>query len=90
MPKGRPLQRFNQIPTCEIIQTGVVLMPSNHNPQLGSLAIHGPSQNSQTVHVSPSTCRDLSLFKGEFYLDARSTFQLVPYLKQTSLGNTVA
>ncbi|KXN86261.1 Coiled-coil domain-containing protein 58 [Leucoagaricus sp. SymC.cos] len=38
-------------------------MPSKHSTPLGSLALQGPSPNSQTVHVSPSTCQDLSLFK---------------------------
>ncbi|EKM80294.1 hypothetical protein AGABI1DRAFT_113493 [Agaricus bisporus var. burnettii JB137-S8] len=38
-------------------------MPSRHSPQLGSIALQAPSSNSQVVHVSPSTCQDLSLFK---------------------------
>ncbi|KAF8076374.1 caffeine-induced death protein 2-domain-containing protein [Lyophyllum atratum] len=36
-------------------------MPTKQ-PQLGSLAIQAP-QSSQVVHISPSTCHDLSLFK---------------------------
>ncbi|KAF5364291.1 hypothetical protein D9756_000635 [Leucocoprinus leucothites] len=38
-------------------------MPPKHSPPLGSLALQGPSPHLQTVHVSPSTCQDLSLFK---------------------------
>ncbi|KAL9712705.1 hypothetical protein Ac2012v2_003942 [Leucoagaricus gongylophorus] len=38
-------------------------MPSNYSPKLGSVALQGPSPHLQTVHVSPSTCQDLSLFK---------------------------
>ncbi|KAF9451714.1 hypothetical protein P691DRAFT_723488 [Macrolepiota fuliginosa MF-IS2] len=38
-------------------------MPSKHSPPLGSQAFQDPSLHSQTVHVSPSTCQDLSLFK---------------------------
>ncbi|KAF8351468.1 caffeine-induced death protein 2-domain-containing protein [Amanita rubescens] len=37
-------------------------MPSKQ-PQLGSLAVQAPSATPQVVHVSPSTCHDLSLFK---------------------------
>ncbi|KAF8165356.1 caffeine-induced death protein 2-domain-containing protein [Crassisporium funariophilum] len=37
-------------------------MPSKQ-PQLGSLAVQAPSLTPQTIHVSPSTCHDLSLFK---------------------------
>jgi len=37
-------------------------MPSKQ-PQLGSLAVQAPTAAPQVVHVSPSTCRDLSLFK---------------------------
>ncbi|KAF9491042.1 hypothetical protein BDN71DRAFT_1399049 [Pleurotus eryngii] len=36
---------------------------SSNQPLLGSLAMQAPSQTPQTVHVSPSTCHDLSLFK---------------------------
>ncbi|KAF8655252.1 hypothetical protein AX16_003155 [Volvariella volvacea WC 439] len=36
-------------------------MPSQ--PLLGSLAVQAPSLNPQIVHVSPSTCHDLTLFK---------------------------
>ncbi|GJE84124.1 caffeine-induced death protein 2-domain-containing protein [Phanerochaete sordida] len=32
-------------------------------PALGSLAVQAPSLNPQTVHVSPSTCQNLSAFK---------------------------
>ncbi|KAH9977719.1 caffeine-induced death protein 2-domain-containing protein [Lactifluus volemus] len=32
-------------------------------PPLGSLAVQSPPQTSQLVHVSPSTCHNLSLFK---------------------------
>jgi len=39
-------------------------MPSNYSPKLGSIALQNPSPHLQTVHVSPSTCQDLSLFKG--------------------------
>ncbi len=35
-------------------------------PELGSLAIQAPSLAPQTVHVSPSTCHDLSVFKGTY------------------------
>ncbi|KIM46197.1 hypothetical protein M413DRAFT_16920 [Hebeloma cylindrosporum] len=38
-------------------------MPSKQ-PILGSLAVQGPSLNPQKIHVSPTTCQDLSLFKG--------------------------
>ncbi|KAF8974577.1 caffeine-induced death protein 2-domain-containing protein [Flammula alnicola] len=34
-----------------------------NQPQLGSLAVQGPSLKPQTIHVSPTTCQDLSLFK---------------------------
>ncbi|TFK28751.1 hypothetical protein FA15DRAFT_664795 [Coprinopsis marcescibilis] len=37
-------------------------MPSRY-PELGSLALQAPSNASQTVRVTPATCRDLSLFK---------------------------
>ncbi|TFK87072.1 hypothetical protein K466DRAFT_523089 [Polyporus arcularius HHB13444] len=37
-------------------------MPSKQ-PQLGSLAIQAPSLTPKTVHVSPSTCHDISVFK---------------------------
>ncbi|KAI0796788.1 caffeine-induced death protein 2-domain-containing protein [Abortiporus biennis] len=37
-------------------------MPSKQ-PELGSLAIQAPSLTPQTVHVTPSTCHDLSVFK---------------------------
>ncbi|KIL70072.1 hypothetical protein M378DRAFT_67266 [Amanita muscaria Koide BX008] len=37
-------------------------MPSKQ-PQLGSLAVQAPSLTPQIVHVSPSTCHDLTLFK---------------------------
>ncbi|THH20309.1 hypothetical protein EW146_g1010 [Bondarzewia mesenterica] len=40
-------------------------MPSSpKSPPLGSLALQAPSLTPQIVHVSPSTCHDLSLFKG--------------------------
>ncbi|KAI0638054.1 caffeine-induced death protein 2-domain-containing protein [Trametes polyzona] len=32
-------------------------------PQLGSLAIQAPTLAPKTVHVSPSTCHDISVFK---------------------------
>lgn len=38
-------------------------MPSQQ-PPLGSLAIQAPSLAPKTVHVSPATCHELSLFKG--------------------------
>ena len=41
-------------------------MPSKQ-PQLGSLAIQAPSLTPKTVHVSPSTCHDVSVFKGASY-----------------------
>ena len=41
-------------------------MPSKQ-PQLGSLAVQAPSATPQVVHVSPSTCHDLSLFKGRLH-----------------------
>ena len=41
-------------------------MPSKQ-PQLGSLAIQAPSLTPKTVHVSPSTCHDVSAFKGASY-----------------------
>ncbi|KAI0921753.1 hypothetical protein AcW1_004360 [Taiwanofungus camphoratus] len=37
-------------------------MPSQQ-PPLGSLAIQAPSLAPKTVHVSPATCHELSLFK---------------------------
>ncbi|TFK43542.1 caffeine-induced death protein 2-domain-containing protein [Crucibulum laeve] len=37
-------------------------MPSKQ-PLLGSLALQAPSLTPQTVHVSPETCQDLTLFK---------------------------
>ncbi|KZT12570.1 uncharacterized protein LAESUDRAFT_718842 [Laetiporus sulphureus 93-53] len=37
-------------------------MPSQQ-PQLGSLAVQAPLLTPKTVHVTPSTCHDLSLFK---------------------------
>ena len=37
------------------------------SPQLGSLAIQAPSQAARTVHVSASTCHDVSAFKGASY-----------------------
>lgn len=40
-------------------------MPSQSSPPLGSLAIQAPSLTPQLVHVSPTTCHNLSLFKGE-------------------------
>jgi len=36
---------------------------SPKQPILGSLAVQGPSLNPQKIHVSPTTCQDLSLFK---------------------------
>lgn len=39
-------------------------MAPTKQPQLGSLAIQAPIQPPQIVHVSASTCHDLSLFKG--------------------------
>ncbi|TBU49376.1 caffeine-induced death protein 2-domain-containing protein [Dichomitus squalens] len=36
---------------------------SSKQPQLGSLAIQAPSLTPKTVHVSPSTCHDVSVFK---------------------------
>ena len=42
-------------------------MPSlKSTPPLGSLAIQAPSLTPQLVHVSPATCHNLSLFKGEY------------------------
>ena len=38
---------------------------SPKQPALGSLAVQAPSLTPQTVHVTPSTCQDLSTFKGE-------------------------
>ncbi|KDQ64491.1 hypothetical protein JAAARDRAFT_117784 [Jaapia argillacea MUCL 33604] len=38
-------------------------MPPSKRPLLGSLAVQAPSLTPQLVHVSPSTCQDLSLFK---------------------------
>lgn len=49
-------------------------MPSKQ-PQLGSLAIQAPTLTPKTVHVSSSTCHDVSAFKGGFYQRRRS---LVP------------
>ncbi|KAH6914919.1 caffeine-induced death protein 2-domain-containing protein [Coprinopsis sp. MPI-PUGE-AT-0042] len=37
-------------------------MPTR-NPQLGSLALQGPSAETQTIRVTAATCQDLSLFK---------------------------
>lgn len=39
---------------------------SSKQPQLGSLAIQAPTLTPRTVHVTPSTCRDISVFKGGF------------------------
>ncbi|KAF7793695.1 hypothetical protein EIP86_004811 [Pleurotus ostreatoroseus] len=36
---------------------------SPKQPLLGSLAVQAPTLAPQTVHVSPDTCHDLSLFK---------------------------
>ncbi|KAH7914366.1 caffeine-induced death protein 2-domain-containing protein [Hygrophoropsis aurantiaca] len=38
-------------------------MPSKQQQPLGSLAVQAPSLSPQIVHVSPSTCHNLSLFK---------------------------
>ncbi|OAX43505.1 hypothetical protein K503DRAFT_731530 [Rhizopogon vinicolor AM-OR11-026] len=38
-------------------------MPSKPPPTLGSLAVQAPSLTPQLVHVSPSTCHNLSTFK---------------------------
>ncbi|KAH7887750.1 caffeine-induced death protein 2-domain-containing protein [Phlebopus sp. FC_14] len=38
-------------------------MPSKPSPPLGSLAVQAPSLTPQLVHVSSSTCLNLSLFK---------------------------
>ncbi|KAG1754029.1 caffeine-induced death protein 2-domain-containing protein [Suillus paluster] len=38
-------------------------MPSKPPPTLGSLAIQAPSLTPHFVHVSPSTCHNLSVFK---------------------------
>ncbi|OJA18995.1 hypothetical protein AZE42_00391 [Rhizopogon vesiculosus] len=38
-------------------------MPSKPPPTLGSLAVQAPSLTPQLVHVSPSTCHNLSMFK---------------------------
>jgi hypothetical protein len=40
-------------------------------PPLGSLAIQSPTP-TYTVHVSPTTCHDLSLFKGAFIRHERA------------------
>ncbi|KAH8105959.1 caffeine-induced death protein 2-domain-containing protein [Cristinia sonorae] len=37
-------------------------MPSKQ-PELGSLAIQAPTATPQTVHVTPATCHNLSVFK---------------------------
>lgn len=44
-------------------ESAQVMVPPSKQPQLGSLAIQAP-EHPQIVHVSPSTCHDLSLFKG--------------------------
>ncbi|EMD40825.1 hypothetical protein CERSUDRAFT_111409 [Gelatoporia subvermispora B] len=36
---------------------------SSRSPRLGSLAVQAPSMTPKTVHVSSTTCHDLSLFK---------------------------
>ncbi|EIM85633.1 uncharacterized protein STEHIDRAFT_140204 [Stereum hirsutum FP-91666 SS1] len=36
---------------------------SRGSPELGSLAVQAPSLTPQVVHVSPSTCHNLSVFK---------------------------
>ena len=41
-------------------------------PELGSLAIQAPTLAPQTVHVTPSTCHDLSVFKGELQVHHNS------------------
>ncbi|KAG2042856.1 caffeine-induced death protein 2-domain-containing protein [Suillus americanus] len=38
-------------------------MPSKQPPTLGSLAVQVPSSSPHLVHVSPSTCHNLSMFK---------------------------
>ncbi|KAG1820194.1 caffeine-induced death protein 2-domain-containing protein [Suillus subaureus] len=38
-------------------------MPSKQPPTLGSLAVQVPSLTPHLVHVSPSTCHNLSMFK---------------------------
>ncbi|KAG2077426.1 hypothetical protein BDR04DRAFT_1132196 [Suillus decipiens] len=38
-------------------------MPSKQPPTLGSLAVQAPSLTPHLVHVSPSTCHNLSIFK---------------------------
>lgn len=48
--------------SVELSRHKLVMVPSKQ-PQLGSLAIQAP-EHPQIVHVSPSTCHDLSLFKG--------------------------
>ncbi|KAJ8522982.1 hypothetical protein ONZ45_g458 [Pleurotus djamor] len=40
-----------------------LLFMTTKQPQLGSLAVQAPSLTPQVVHVSPSTCHDLTLFK---------------------------
>jgi len=58
-------------------------MPSNYSPKLGSVALQGPSPHLQTVHVSPSTCQDLSLFKGVLRL--RAAWRLTCSLSETDI-----
>ncbi|KAG1755702.1 caffeine-induced death protein 2-domain-containing protein [Suillus lakei] len=38
-------------------------MPSKPPPTLGSLAVQAPSLTPHLVHISPSTCHNLSVFK---------------------------
>lgn len=45
------------------LKTSRFAMVSRH-PALGSLAVQAPSLTPQIVHVSPTTCHNLSLFKG--------------------------
>lgn len=51
-----------------------MVLPSKQ-PQLGSLAIQAPT-HPQIVHVSPSTCHDLSLFKGNTILAFRFSLNM--------------
>ena len=55
-------------PTPDFCHPCICFAMSPKQPVLGSLAVHGPSLSPQTVQVTPSTCLNLSLFKGTVWL----------------------
>ncbi|OJT10158.1 hypothetical protein TRAPUB_13263 [Trametes pubescens] len=54
------------VPLCAALPSLARPPMSSKQPQLGSLAIQAPTLTPRTVHVTPSTCRDISVFKGAF------------------------